>query len=588
MESAAGSIYAMEEVQGLDALLAEEGFKGSFQTSTNMVDTSASTGWTYDSTNKLYKNATGATGANADQDYAAESNYEYYAESGSSATVSGNTVTISGATFGANVAGARMIIGANEANIVSRDSSTQVTVESGHGLSGSGVAWSVRFHKFASGVVKLNSASGTETSDQSQTTDGESNVFGYSTSDQEKIGQTFTAGATGLLTKVDLKLSLYNSPTDSATVAIYNASGDLPAGSPISSVETIASSSLTSTPAVYSFTFATAANVTSGTTYAIVLGRSGSLDVANAYYARLQSASPPYTGGRFARYSSSAWTGGPEDMYFTTYVRPVPIPANEYVPIIPAYANLADVSSWSDVNSLARTETLNSANVYYLWFKNAQSSWGANTELGVFDGSGTYRRAVINSAGTWQYNSNATYGSETLTNATANAIQQAIRDAMGVSANRMTGATMAGVGDASLSAPTGKAGIAAVLYSTNVANNPQVDQTRINYDTAFSALDLRTREFPVSAAPSRLYVYAVDKQVSGTPSYYATRDGGAGSPTWVPVTMSPVMNLADGRTARRGALDMAGAPTGTDIRMKVTAPAGSTYEVSAVGLESRR
>ncbi|MBI5428398.1 MAG: hypothetical protein HZA02_09005, partial [Nitrospinae bacterium] len=98
MESAAGSIYAMEEVQGLDALMAEEGFKGSFQTSTNMVDTSASTGWTYDSANKLYKNATGAPGANADQDYTIEANYEYYAESGSSATVSGNTVTISGAT----------------------------------------------------------------------------------------------------------------------------------------------------------------------------------------------------------------------------------------------------------------------------------------------------------------------------------------------------------------------------------------------------------------------------------------------------------------------------------------------------------
>jgi len=250
---------------------------------------------------------------------------------------------------------------------------------------------------------------------------------------------------------------------------------------------------------------------------------------------------------------------------------------NEYVPIIPTFANLADVTTWSDVNSLTKTETLNSANAWYLVFKNAQSAWGANTELGVHQvTTGTYRKAVINTAGTWQYNSNATYGSETLTNATINTLAGAIRQALTVAANQMDSATLIQSMDASLSTPTGKAGIVPILYSTVNTNNPQVDQTRVNYDAQTSAMTFVSNPTIVEQIPSNMFITAIAEYTTGTPVYYLSRDNGT---TWATATMTLKGTYSGTKKIYAGTADVSGQTSSSSLRYKITTTAGQDVKI---------
>jgi hypothetical protein len=90
----------------------------------------------------------------------------------------------------------------------------------------------------------------------------------------------------------------------------------------------------------------------------------------------------------------------------------------------PAISNNIDSTYWTDINSLTATNAIGDGNVFYAVSNDARDSWS------VLDNTSGTRDIVRNNAGTWQYNSNGTYGSETWTNATTNTEVSALREAM--------------------------------------------------------------------------------------------------------------------------------------------------------------
>jgi hypothetical protein len=162
--------------------------------------------------------------------------------------------------------------------------------------------------------------SGPGTPDQSQPS--HSTTFSFGTA-VFRLAQTFTAGLTGDLDKVDLLLRRDGVPGP-LTVAIHTVSGGAPTGTTLAS-ESVAASSVTTNavPAWLSVPLSPPAASTAGVQYAIVLSTVG--DSSNHYeWAHVSGNS--YVGGTGLSSSNSgtSWTAfNPEfDFAFKTYVIP--------------------------------------------------------------------------------------------------------------------------------------------------------------------------------------------------------------------------------------------------------------------------
>ena len=95
----------------------------------------------------------------------------------------------------------------------------------------------------------------------------------------------------------------------------------------------------------------------------------------------------------------------------------------------PAISSNIDSTYWTDINSLTATNAIGDGNVFYAVSNDARDSWS------VLDNTDGVRDIVRNNAGTWQYNSNGTYTSETWANASTNTEVAALREAMEGAAN---------------------------------------------------------------------------------------------------------------------------------------------------------
>tara|TARA_R100000773_G_scaffold11221_1_gene10375 strand:+ start:1801 stop:4530 length:2730 start_codon:yes stop_codon:yes gene_type:complete len=90
-----------------------------------------------------------------------------------------------------------------------------------------------------------------------------------------------------------------------------------------------------------------------------------------------------------------------------------------------AHTNLStDSTYWTDINSMTASESAGSGNIYYCVSTDDRTTWK------IARGTEGERSIVRNNSGTWQYNSNGTYGSTTWANATVNAELYAIQEAM--------------------------------------------------------------------------------------------------------------------------------------------------------------
>jgi hypothetical protein len=131
----------------------------------------------------------------------------------------------------------------------------------------------------------------------------------------EGVSQSFQPGSTGSLDKVTLRLHKTGSPADNVVCSIYSGSEQ----GTLLGTATIASSSLTTSEALYDFTFSPAISVTSGNTYFITLTRSGAADGTNYLTVNSITGNVYANGSRRTR-ANGIWVSSVHDIYFVTYL----------------------------------------------------------------------------------------------------------------------------------------------------------------------------------------------------------------------------------------------------------------------------
>ncbi|MBI2074861.1 MAG: Ig-like domain-containing protein, partial [Candidatus Levybacteria bacterium] len=176
-----------------------------------------------------------------------------------------------------------------------------------------------------SGDGSVNNTLGSETADQTQITGSTAQTYGISS----WLAQTFTAGQTGFLTKVNLRLDRNNKndASGNVTVEIYNTVSDSPSTIISGASSSLAASGINkSTDTNYDFVFSSPPAISAGSVYAIVIHRSGTSDTNNyAWYSGVTSTDQYNGGGRYTLSNSgSSWTlqnTGKGDLRFQTYYK---------------------------------------------------------------------------------------------------------------------------------------------------------------------------------------------------------------------------------------------------------------------------
>jgi Bacterial Ig-like domain (group 3)/BNR repeat-like domain/Carboxypeptidase regulatory-like domain len=134
-------------------------------------------------------------------------------------------------------------------------------------------------------------------------------------------GQTFRAGVTGNLTKMNLGLGLASGTSGTITVEIRNLNGINP-GTTVLATSTAGPVTNVGTAALYTTTFATPAALVSGTSYSVVLRTSVGSTVFGVR-GSTAGGSTLANGQVFTTTTSGTlWTPVAADLYFTTYVTP--------------------------------------------------------------------------------------------------------------------------------------------------------------------------------------------------------------------------------------------------------------------------
>jgi len=600
--------YAFDLIQdqhGLGVLLMESGFSDSFEASNDQgADESASSGYEYDAALDLYKGVTGGTAINSDFPFTTESNYIQKEESLADVSISGNTVTVNTGSVGANVLNARFSVDdfANEAIIAVRTDSTHFDLPAGHGLTGTNVAGRIRFIQLLSGVAKLSG--GPEASDNAQNTqDGSNQNLNGGTGTLEELGQNFTAGTTGTLTKLTASIFKLNSPTDSVTFEIFAVDGSgFPTGSALSDAPSIVASTLDATApgTAQTFTFNSPASVVNGTKYAAVMKRTGSRDATNRT-GWDESGAAPLANGTMIKKDSGTWSNLPGDAYFETFITPASNVINEAAAIVPAFTQLKSAAPVTDINSIAITETLNSQTAQYAFIFGPAGMTAYNdtdTLVTIFNQTGSVWKKALNWTGAkWQYNSdtNNTTATTWTDSASATDFPTALAEALNTNAAlAMTGTQAAAITDAEFEASGGfvvgthtQYGVGVVLKSTNSAQNPQVDLIRTNWDADRAAMVLQSKTYDPGIIPATGYLWArAEHSVSDGPgTFEVTRDGGT---TWATVTMTEVFNITGGnQRVLSGTVDLSAQPSAQDLRYKYSTTQAKDQFLHAVGLQGR-
>jgi hypothetical protein len=137
----------------------------------------------------------------------------------------------------------------------------------------------------------------------------------------ESLAQTFRAGITGGLDRIELLLGFPDSAPDAAlTVEIRNVSGSSP-GATVLATGSVPASAVSSTDAWVPVTFPSATPVTAGTEYAIAVY--SPVDGTHSYFWAVDFPNPYQAGANFfSAYPPSTWTltALDGDQAFKTYV----------------------------------------------------------------------------------------------------------------------------------------------------------------------------------------------------------------------------------------------------------------------------
>jgi hypothetical protein len=135
-----------------------------------------------------------------------------------------------------------------------------------------------------------------------------------------------------------------------------------------------------------------------------------------------------------------------------------------------------DSTYWTDINSMTADQAAGDGNVYYAISTDDRTTWT------VIDNTDGERDIVRNNAGTWQYNSNGTYASETWVNGATNTELATLAEAMGTAQNRMDKTQLDAVTDPNHIALGNDLDLAIVFNMTSGTTVPSSDGVAINYD----------------------------------------------------------------------------------------------------------
>jgi len=188
-----------------------------------------------------------------------------------------------------------------------------------------------------------------------------------------------------------------------------------------------------------------------------------------------------YTDGGNSNYGTSAIIDTETALYVT----------DQHVSAISG-ADTVDTTFYTDLNSVTATETLNSQTANYVFSFNPTLTSDVVTggSFIVIGNGETAARTIASSLasvhggvdGTWYYNSNAAYASETWASSTINTTAGAVEQAQTVAANNMSGTDVGNVADGNWPAFGTKFALGIVLKSTSTSATPSVDKVLFDYD----------------------------------------------------------------------------------------------------------
>jgi len=152
-------------------------------------------------------------------------------------------------------------------------------------------------------------------------------------------------------------------------------------------------------------------------------------------------------------------------------------PTAQYLPAITNTGGQIDSTYWTDINSMTTDQISGDGQVYYAVSTDGRTTWS------VIDNTNGVRDIVRNNGGTWEYNSNSTYGSVTWTTATTNEELYALQEALSVTSNQMDKTQLEAVTDPNHYPLGDSLDLMIALYlGTASSSIPSSDGVSINYD----------------------------------------------------------------------------------------------------------
>lgn len=199
-------------------------------------------------------------------------------------------------------------------------------------------------------------------------------VFSNASASERGGGQSFTPGSSYTIAGFRLYLQKIGSPTGTLIPTLYATSSDLPTGAALATAPGIDVSALSTSDTLVEFTFDTPYALSSGTTYAIVLERSGAYTGDGSNHVNFRGTnSSGYAGKAVRKSNADAWTSyASDDLGFETFeaaasevvlqsVRALDLPSNVSEVIIFGEVSGGSISkievsaddgtSWDDVTS---------------------------------------------------------------------------------------------------------------------------------------------------------------------------------------------------------------------------------------------
>jgi hypothetical protein len=153
--------------------------------------------------------------------------------------------------------------------------------------------------------------------------------------------------------------------------------------------------------------------------------------------------------------------------------------SSDYAVAVTNSSGQVDSTYFTDINSTTTTESVGTGEAYYAYSVDNHVTWK------VIHNTNGERSIARNNGGTWEYNSNATYASTTWTSATTNSEVGALKQALSVAANQMTGTQFDAVTDANhLTLSTTMDFMIALKNADSTSTSPTSDGVSFNYDAA--------------------------------------------------------------------------------------------------------